>query len=227
MLALILFAASALATSLHAAPPSSPTSNPELAPPETVPKSTQTTTTFKCTGYYRSFSCSVTLFLNQCKHTVKMVWEPLMLPGNPEWAKTHRNWCSLTYDGAEMLEERKMEPQKCDGLVRLFAAGLQGFPEVRWQDSACTHIGAPDGVLYATQHWENPVRPNFFHKPLKDPDPEPKAIRLEDVISCQLHNPYGKKRYVRCPVLTQTVHSWLRKLLAYVDVGLVIQNDLK
>ncbi len=206
----------------RAAPPSSAMTAPELSPPEAIPRSQQVTTTYKCTGYYRSFECTSTLYLDKCRHSIKIYWGPLKIPGSLEWARKHRNWCSITYDGADAVEERKLEPEKCDGLMRLLAAALQGFPEVKWQDAACTHIGTPDGTLYVTQHWENPTKTKFFHAEQKNVDPEPKVIRLEDFDSCTLT--VDKPRMVHCPVLTQPVHSWLRKTLAYLDVGLQISN---
>ena len=219
----LLVAGLAFVTQVMAAPPSSVMTAPQLTPPEAIPKSLQVTTTFKCTGYYRSFECTSTLFLNKCKHSIKIYWGPLQIPGSSEWARKHRNWCSITYDGADAVEERKLLPEKCDGLMRLLAAALQGFPEVKWQDAACTHIGTPDGTLYVTQHWENPGHVKFFHKEEKIVDPEPKAIRLEDLDSCTLT--VDKHRMVHCPVLTQPVHSWLRKTLAYLDVGIEIANS--
>lgn len=140
----------------------------------------------------------------------------------------HRNWCSVTYTSAEYVEERRLKPEKCDGLMRLLAAGLQGFPEVPWQDAQCTHIGTSDGILYVTQREVEPgVRKSSDKQQSQEKDPDPRAVRLEDVRSCSLHIDKKHGRYVRCPVLTQNVHSWMRKLLAFVEVGIVIQNELK
>jgi hypothetical protein len=211
----------------HGAPPSSAMSNPELAPPKIPVKTKEVTKLYRCTGYYNSFDCTTVLWLNDCKHSISVSWGPLQIPGTLEWARLHRNFCSITYDGVEFKEERKLEPEKCDGLMRLFAAAFQGFPGVQWQDAKCTNISAPDGILYESQHYHAPGHPDFLHNPLPDPDPEPQAARLEDVRQCELHNPTKKKRWVRCPVLVPLVNSWLRKFLAFVDVGLVIQNKMK
>jgi hypothetical protein len=211
---------------LHAAPPSSAMSNPELAPPKIPVKPKQVTRTYRCTGYYNSFDCTTTLWMNNCNHSISMSWGPLKFPGTLDWARLHRNWCSIVYDGAEVREERKLEAEKCDGLLRLMAAAFQGFPEIKWQDAKCTNFSEPDGILYETQHYQAPLHPDFLHQPMPDPDPEPKAIRLEDVRNCEFHNRTKKTRYVRCPVLVQEIQSWLRKFLAYLDVDLLIQNKM-
>jgi hypothetical protein len=188
-------------------------------------KTVVSTKKFKCNGFYKSYSCETTLFLNDCKQTIRIKWNPLRLPGNIEWARSHRNWCSITWDTAEATEERKYPPEKCDQIFKVMAAGLQGLPEVKWQDAPCTHIGTPDGVLYVKQNWDNTEVTKFFHDPPKFKDLDPEAVRLEDVRGCTLHN--EKERVARCPVLPQRVQSWLRRFLASVDVHLVIQNPVR
>ena len=182
---------------------------------------------FRCNGYYRSLTCTNTLYLNNCKHSIKIHWPPLKLPGTTEWARRYRNWCSITWDGHDSIEERKFRPERCEKLMALMTAAMQGFPEVKWQDSACTHIGTPDGVLYTSQTWERPKPQEHFTQAPKIVEPEPAAIRLEDVSACQLHNPKRKPRIAECPVLTQRVQSWLRKFLAALDVHLVMRNPEK
>lgn len=209
-----------------AAPPSSPMSTPVKPKPPRYPPQKQVTSTFKCTGYYESYTCTNTLMVNDCKHSIKLHWPPLKMPGTEELAKTRRTFCSLTITSAESIEERKFPPQKCEQALKLIAAALQGFPEVPWQDAQCTHIGSNDGILLASQRWERPKKQETLGPPDTTPDLEPKAIRLEELRRCKLHHT-AKKRMMHCPVLTQVVHSWLRKYLAFFDVGLVIQNDLK
>lgn len=173
---------------------------------------------FLCNGYHNSATCVNTLQLNHCKNSIQMRWPPLRNPGTAEWEKTHRNFCSITYDAEEASEERKFSPERCERLFPLMTAALQGFPEIPWQDTPCTHSGTSDGVLLISQRREPTGGPGAK-------DPEPVAIRLADAALCKLHN--EKRRELRCPVLPQRTQTWLRKFLAALDVRLVIQNELR
>lgn len=209
---------------------------------------------FKCNGRYGSYTCETTLFLNDCKNSIKLRWEPLKFPGTDAYKKEKRTWCSLTWNSNESVEERKLPPRRCEKILRVTAAALKTFPEIKWQDTACTHLGTPDGVVYATQQWDKPTEPVTPNgtKALKIPpgykDPEPMAVGLNDVRGCELRSPVLKRvrkgandqtpvdprlasaaiqRTLRCPVLRPNVLSWLMKFSNLVNVRLVIKNKLE
>lgn len=201
---------------------------PAIAAPTATPPAATTppTATYQCTGRYQSATCTTTLYFNNCKHSIRMTWTPLQLPGTADWAKRHRNWCSVTWQAEGSVEERKFQPKKCDELLRIFAAAFQDFPEVKWQDANCNLTTSPDAILYVSQSRENPAperaqgaRDNYYN------DPAPRAVLLEEARVCTLTN--DKARVLHCPVLPQRVQSWLRKVLGFLSVSLVIQNPLK
>lgn len=209
---------------------------------------------FKCTGRYGSYKCTNTLYLNDCRNEIKLKWEPLKYPGTDALKKSKRTYCSVTWNAVESVEERKLSPKKCDQVLEMMATAFRSFPEVKWQDTPCTHLGTSEGVLYSSQEWPAPTKPatpqgpTAIERPRDHKDPEPKAIGLSDVRSCTLHNPVLKrerlgsnaqtpvhpdrikkitKRTVRCPVLQEHVHAWLRKFLATLEVSLEIKNELQ
>lgn len=206
---------------------------------------------FLCTGLYGSHTCEHILYLDNCRQTIKVRWEPLLYPGAADIKNKKRAWCSVTWNAAESVEERKFSAPRCEKIMSLIGSALQGFPEVKWQDTACTHLESRGAVLYLRQTWEKPTAPlseTMTAVPAKGDNVAPQSIVLEDVRYCTLHNAVLKrervgandqtpiapnkvkafnKRTVRCPVIPQNVHSWLSKFLREIDSHLVLKNELK
>lgn len=161
-----------------------------------------------CNGYYKSPTCTHVLFFDHCKQQIKVFWRPLEIPGNIDWARTHRNWCSVTYEDKSAKEEVKFKPEKCDEVLKMTYGALQGFPEAKASLSTCSDINSEDGVLYSAVSGRDPI-----------------AVRIEDLSRCSFW--LGKKRNVQCPILSPRVQEWLSKFLSKIDVELKIKNPVR
>lgn len=213
----------------------------------------KTVNPFYCNGLYGSYTCEHTLYLDNCKETIKVRWDPLLYPGLADFKSKKRAYCSVTWNSVESIEERKFQAVRCDKIMNLIGAAQQGFPEVQWRDQACPRNDTREAVLHSRQVWEKPTAPLSDQmprvaRPANTSDTPPKSIGLEDVRYCTLRNAVLKrerlgtndqtpvapnkvkaltKRIVHCPVLPQNVYSWLSKFLIEIDGQLVLQNDLK
>lgn len=186
----------------------------------------------ECTGHYGSRTCEHTLYFNDCKNTIKVRWEPLKFPGTVEFKQKRRTWCSVEWNAEESVKESKFPAKRCDKIIRLLTRALRGFPEVKWQDSSCTHFSTKEGVLYSSWRWEEstarqtPAGAPSIKRPPGYQDPEPEAVALDGARECRLHG-VRSRRVLRCPVLSQSVQSWLRSFAAEVGMAIEIRNALK
>ena len=183
---------------------------------------------FLCNGIYASHSCTLRLELNHCTQSIEFAWPPLRLPGDPSFAKAHRTYCNVYWDGDKGKDRRKFPPQKCESIVMAAALGLNSLPEIAWQDAKCTLMGgSKDAIFILSQSWPKPKDGVFQHMRVDDkPDPNPVSVRIKEAAECRLVVE-KKKKQLYCPVLEQRTFDWLKKFLATVGVGIRIQNKLQ
>jgi len=192
---------------------------------------------FMCNGAYRSLSCTARLPFHKCEHGIELRWAPLRMPGSKEWAK-NRNWCTIVFDGNKFHREKKFEPKTCDKVGQLIQQAMSGFPELKWQDASCSHHGDGTGWLYVSHEKDRLLEKLeseslaatgsvFTKQKTQVAVPPPAAVLLSDFNACTFFDQNKKKLMVRCPVLPQTEHVWLRKFLSELGIALVIQNPLK
>ncbi|MGE4233441.1 MAG: hypothetical protein AB7F43_08950 [Bacteriovoracia bacterium] len=206
----------------------------------------------ECNGRFGSPSCVNWFYVNSCKNYIEFRWAPLKKPGTSEWAKRFRNYCSVTWNAENSIEEKKLKPSHCERIVKYFQAAINDFPEmpIEWPtESMGTEMfeQAPGKEPWDSSTLKTALTPCSYsafaatgsrdgvlfsrqfsrseHKIFSF------ALRFEDVAQCHIKYKREQSKRARvqtremiCPELAPGVKDWLEGFLKELGLRLVVEN---
>ncbi len=179
-----------------------------------------------CNGKYKSKTCSVIMYVDNCHQKIKFTWPALRYPGNPQWAAQHQNFCQTEITKINGLNQKptvvlkhKLKPETCNALFSKLEQANNENPDAEdleitskptktkqkdLDQKICSLPQDYQGYLYASIH------KNHY------------TVKLETLSRCTL-----TKTTAQCPVLSPPIETFFKEILTPLQIAVEIKNPLR